>query len=213
MGTKFGNLQVKCDDPGRVEWAIRKAERQGQALQDYQKRQAVYEFLKGRGIDEYPKPRSIYEYLSDPVNGWITVLGDLGCGPTTEDSADNLSRQLSAPVLSVSVFDDDVLWMALYENGERLVRYAQFSSGGNKSEDYGRKPKTDYKLFAEKLGISEAALKEALCPPVDEDGFYWLKDIVDAFSALLGPCCWMKADWLEDGRDADSGQSYHKIGG
>jgi len=74
-------------------------------------------------------------YVTPERSGWIVVYDqqtdefDLGI---LESLALTLSARLSCTALASCNADDDVLWLALYENGELLTRYA---SSRNAFED------------------------------------------------------------------------------
>ena len=66
-------------------------------------------------------------YVTPEVSGWIVVYDqqtddfDLGI---LESLALTLSTRLSCTALASCNADDDVLWLALYENGSLSTRYA-----------------------------------------------------------------------------------------
>src|SRR5208282_4119590 len=66
-------------------------------------------------------------YVTPEISGWIVVYDqqtddfDLGI---LESLALTLSTRLSCTALASCNADDDVLWLALYENGARSTRYA-----------------------------------------------------------------------------------------
>src|SRR5208282_5396994 len=66
-------------------------------------------------------------YVTPEISGWIVVYDqqtddfDLG---TLESLALTLSTRLSCTTLASCNADDDVLWLALYENGALSTRYA-----------------------------------------------------------------------------------------
>jgi hypothetical protein len=76
-------------------------------------------------------------YVTPETSGWVVVYDqqndefDLG---TLESLALTLSTRLSCTTLASCNADDDVLWLALYENGALATRYASslesFEDGG-----------------------------------------------------------------------------------
>ncbi len=78
-------------------------------------------------------------YVTPEISGWIVVYDqqtddfDLGI---LESLALTLSTRLSCTTLASCNADDDVLWMALYENGRLATRYASSRKAFEDGEEF-----------------------------------------------------------------------------
>jgi hypothetical protein len=84
-------------------------------------------------------------YITPETSGWIVVYDqqtdefDLG---TLESLALTLSTRLSCTALASCNADDDVLWLALYENGSLSTRYASSRKAFEDGAEFPNLPET-----------------------------------------------------------------------
>ncbi|MNB97460.1 hypothetical protein D3C75_446880 [compost metagenome] len=122
--------------------------------------------------------------------GWTTVLGEKFNWETIGESARSLSNLISSLVLAIGYFDDEVLEIFIYQNGEILDRYA----GGDVLEEYEMEPETfDYAAVVERLGLT--VLPDSLGVMFQNDD---VREIVEQLETVVPAPLILKYDWIED---------------
>jgi len=100
-------------------------------------------------------------YVTPETSGWIVVYDeqtdefDLGI---LESLALTISTRLSCTALASCNADDDVLWLALYENGNLSTRYASSRKSFEDGEEFPD-PKESAEVFARVFEKPEAKSK------------------------------------------------------
>lgn len=97
---------------------------------------------------------------------------------------------ISSLVLAIGYFDDEVLEIFIYQNGEILDRYA----GGDVLEEYEMEPETfDYAAVVERLGLTVSP--DSLGVMFQNDD---VREIVEQLETVVPAPLILKYDWIED---------------
>ncbi|MEC0130451.1 MULTISPECIES: hypothetical protein [Paenibacillus] len=129
-------------------------------------------------------------YYIGQSQGWTTVLGEKFNWETIGESARSLSNLISSLVLAIGYFDDEVLEIFIYQNGEILDRYA----GGDVLEEYEMEPETfDYAAVVERLRLTVSP--DSLGVMFQNDD---VREIVEQLETVVPAPLILKYDWVED---------------
>lgn len=134
------------------------------------------------------RPKSSY-YIGQN-QGWTTVLGENFNWETIGERAGFLSGLISSLVLAIGYFDDEVLEISIYQNGELLDRYA----GGEVLEEYELEPEAfDNATVVKRLGLTISFDSLAVIFQ-NED----VREILEQLETVLPVPLILKYDWIED---------------
>lgn len=184
MGTKFGNLHVKTADIAEVISALKELASEN-SVNSTHGDEAFANLLHEANMQ-----KNIF-YVGSLQPEWVSVLNDWFGWGEVESVGEALSGYLASPVLTCSYFDDDVLEINLYRNGECLT--GQLWSSHGVAEDYGLEHKeADISILSEYLGHNRTEqIKHALELEDQEEA-------VQAFEQILQLPLWIHSDWFDD---------------
>ncbi|WP_240420530.1 hypothetical protein [Paenibacillus periandrae] len=140
-------------------------------------------------LKESSKSKNIF-YLGQMRDEWISILNeDFGWGET-EAFGEEISNHINSPVLTVSYFDEDVLDLNIYMNGQLVTGHLSCTVGTK--EGYGLEDKYgDISVLSELFGNQYTN---------DILNFLEIKNSGDAlneFERIINIPLWIKADWIK----------------
>lgn len=198
MGTKFGNIHIKTDNTDDVILAIQELVLDKSSVSAKADQLTGYELI----VQQANISRNVY-YVGVIRNGWISVLNDWFGWGEVEAFGEALSGYISYPMLTCSCFDEDILEINVYNNGEQTTGHVWCSAYA--AEDYGLEEKeADVAVLAELLGHEHIAqLMNALNT---ED----LEQAVREFENITGFPLWIHSDWFSSIQEDPIVKQYKK---
>ncbi|WP_046214077.1 hypothetical protein [Paenibacillus wulumuqiensis] len=118
MSNNFGNVHVQIHDLQQLLTA----------LEDMIADQPVHSIALSPSnpyreiIEEAEHTRHTY-YIAEKKPGWFSILNDWFQWGKTEQFGEELSAYLNHPVFTLSYYNDEVLAISLFTNGEELTGY------------------------------------------------------------------------------------------
>lgn len=196
MGTKFGNVHVRSGSLKEVTAALEEIASARVVPASRAAPVTGFEAL----IQQADRSKQIY-YIADWGNGWISILNDFFGWGETESFGEELSGHLSSPVMTVSYFDDDVLEMNIYRNGELATGHRWCSA-------YAQ---ADYEL--EDLYADISVLFEVMGHRHIEELMRMLEledreQAVERLESIMELPVWIHSDWFSDISDDERVYSY-----
>ncbi len=173
MGTKFSTLHVRKSDISTVADALKKLCHADGNVSSGQFRTFDNVF-----------------YISQPSNDWITILNDwFRCGGEVEELGEYLSKEINAPIFTLSYFDDDICNINIYKNGLEVTGHTW---GDEWSKDYYGETVGDPNVIKETLFL-EIGIEEINNILNMED----LEEVVAEWEKVLKNPIWIQSAWLE----------------
>lgn len=199
MVTKFGNLHVQTNQVEAVLQALRE-------IASSRLVENVREDKELTGLEALVQQanysREVY-YVRCVHNGWVSVLNDWFSWGNVEEFGEELSSYIAEPVLTCSNFDDDVLEINLYRNGEHLTGHTWCSHF--LIEEYGIEDKeADPSILVELFGHQHI---ETISVALQEDN---REQVVEQFESILEVPLWIHSDWFSDIEDDEIIKQYAK---
>ena len=200
MGTKFASIQVRTEDIDAVRAAI---EAYAPTIKE-QREARKHRAAKVMGLPEtfIGSSDEIY-YVGQVTAGWVIVLNvEFSWGSVAEPAAE-LSGHIAAPVVAVGYFDDDVLELEVFHQGQQVTKILACSEGS--AEAYG---------LEATVGDLEALVR-ILELPSDATalGEIFEREVMEMTDALEQEFCTaleIKADWL-DSYEAEMKSKFIKL--
>ncbi|UVI28042.1 hypothetical protein [Paenibacillus spongiae] len=189
MGTKFGNLHIRTSNIDDVITALTELAADRKSI-SRESSKTVQE-LDGFEALLQQAQMSRHLFYLNVRNGWVSVLNDWFSWGEVEEFGEALSSYVSDPILTCSCFDEDILEINVYRNGESLTGHTWYS--GSLEEDYGMEMKeADISVLTELLGHDHfASIQHAL----NTEG---IEQAVAMFEAITGVQLWLSSDWFDD---------------
>lgn len=153
-----------------------------------EKVEEVIAALKNSGISR--------SFFVGSFNGWVSVFDERFNWEEIGSSVQTISRLLTYPMLSVGYFDDEVLELGLFQNGQLITKHL----AGVGVEEYELVPaEMDLAIFQKVVQgtVDEAQLSAAL--EYDD-----LEELVGEMEKALNIPLWMKYEWIEEDGDIRS---------
>lgn len=153
-----------------------------------EKVEEVIAALKNSGISR--------SFFVGSFNGWVSVFGERFNWEEIGSSVQTISRLLTYPMLSVGYFDDEILELGVFQNGQLITKHLV----GVGVEEYELEPtEMDQTMFREVVQgtVDEVQLSAAL---ENND----LEELIEEMEKTLNIPLWMKYEWIEEDGDIRS---------
>ncbi|MEF3301675.1 hypothetical protein [Paenibacillus sp. GYB003] len=198
MGTKFGNVHVKSDDLNEITSALREI-----ASARVKEGTPKHDLTGFESIVQRARQLENVFYIGEWGNGWISILNDCFGWGKAESFGEVLSGMISSPVFTVSCFDDDVLEMNVYRNGEEVTGHVWCS--GYVRADYGLDEKeADISVLSRLLGHEHTATLISILDTEDRE------KAVEEMESVMGVPLRIHSDWFGEMGDDPFIRNYVK---
>ncbi|MCU6792354.1 hypothetical protein OB236_09460 [Paenibacillus sp. WQ 127069] len=154
-------------------------------------------------LKESSKSKYIF-YLGQMRDDWISILNEgFGWGET-EAFGEEISKHINSPVLTISYFDDDVLDLNIYMNGELITGHLSCTEGTK--EGYGLEDK-----FGDISTLSQLVGHQYINDLLNFLEIKNSREALNEFERIINFPLWIKADWIStDFIDKDLQNKYVK---
>ncbi|WP_017812304.1 hypothetical protein [Paenibacillus shenyangensis] len=172
MGAKLGNVHVQISNLQVLLDALEDMIADQPAVSGSVTSSNPYQEI----IDEAERTRHTY-YIAEKKPGWFSILNDWFGWGETEQFGEELSSYLNAPVFTLSYFDEDVLEIGMFTNGEKLTGYTWCSQT---RQEYGiEEQDVDISILAQIFGYEYGAgLQQIIEQPEQQKALEQLEQLL-----------------------------------